>query len=149
MIVLVQATVLSVGLDGITEVLRELPIRVVSMRSGREAASSLKTERVDSVISNWQLDDMEDGEFLRKLRSVKPDIPTIAIVRADDPQQEISARSLGISAVLSDQTSDEMFRQTVANILGLKEVVSIQAISPVGPRPSRQQKRQLGKFQGL
>lgn len=130
MIVLVQATVLTVGLDGRNEVLRELPVRLITMQSGIEAARSLKNEKVDSVISKWSLYDMEDGRFLKRLRVVKPDIPTIVFVRTGDRAQEIAARSLGVSAVLTDDTDDEIFRETVANVLGLRDVVSIKAISP-------------------
>jgi DNA-binding NarL/FixJ family response regulator len=129
MIVLVQATVLTVGLNGKNEVLRELPIRLVTMQSGVEAARSLKNEEVDSVISKWDLDDMEDGWFLRRLRAVKPEISTIAFVRSGDQAQEIAARSAGVSAVLTDEADDELFRKTVANVLGLHDLVSVEAIS--------------------
>jgi len=130
MIVLVQASVLTVGFNGKNEVLRELPIRLITMQSGMEAARSLKNEKVNSVISKWDLHDMEDGQFLKNLRAVKPEIPTIAFIRAGDRAQEIAARSLGVSAVLTEDTSDELFRETVANVLGLKGIVSIKAISP-------------------
>ena len=130
MIVLVQATVLTVGLNGKSEILRELPIRLITMQSGIEAARSLKNEKVDSVISKWHLDDMEDGRFLKSLRVVKPDISTIVFVRAGDWAQEIAARSLGVSAVLTDEADDELFRETVANVLGLKGIVTIKAIAP-------------------
>jgi DNA-binding NtrC family response regulator len=129
MIVLVQANVLAVGLDGKNDALREMPIRLITMQSGSQAARSLKNEQVDSVISKWDLEDMEDGRFLRSLRAVKPDLPTIAFVNAGDMAQEIAARSLGVSAVLTDDTDDELFRQTVANVLGLTSPVSIKAIA--------------------
>ena len=129
MIVLIQATVLTVGLNGKNEVLRELPIQLLTMQSGLEAARSLKSRKIDSVISNWDLEDMRDGRFLRKLRAVKPNIPTIVFVRAGDRAQEIAARSLGVSAVLTDEVDDELFLETVANILGLKNIVSIKAIA--------------------
>ena len=128
MLVLVQATVLTVGLDGKNEVLRELPIQLLTMQSGAQAARSLKNKKIDSVISNWNLDDMKDGRFLRNLRTAKPDIPTIVFVRAGDKAQEIAARSLGVSAVLTDEADDELFLETVANILGLKNIVSIKAL---------------------
>ncbi len=134
MIVLVQASVLTVGLNGKNEVLRELPIRVISMQSGIKAARSLKTERVDSVISKWELEDMADGRFLKDLVAAKPDIPTIVFIRAGDRAQEIAARSLGVSAVLTDEADDDLFRQTVANVLGLKDIVSIKAISSAEKR---------------
>ena len=129
MIVLVQATVLTVGLDGRNETLTELPVRVIAMQSGKEAARSLKNERVNSVVSMWNLKDMPDGRFLKGLRAAKPAIPTIALVRAGDRDQEIAARSLGVAAVLSEDATDDLFRDTVANVLGLKGTVSIKAIS--------------------
>ncbi len=130
MIVLVQANVLTVGLNGKNDVLRELPVRLITMQSGIQAARSLKNEKVDSVISKWDLQDMEDGRFLRSLRAVKPEIPTVAFVRAGDVAQEIAARSIGVSAVLTDDSDDELFRQIVANVLGLTSPVSIKAITP-------------------
>ena len=130
MIVLVQANILTVGLNGKNKVLRELPIRLVATQSGVEAARSLKSQKVDSVISNWDLEDMADGEFLKKLRAVKPEIPTIVFVKAEqDHAQEIAARSAGVSAVLTEDVSDELFLKTVANVLSLEDVVSIKAIS--------------------
>ena len=143
MIVLVQATVLTVGLNGKNEVLRELPIRLITMRSAIEAARSLKSEKVDSVVSKWNLDDMENGRFLKRLRAVKPEISTIAFVRAGDKAQEIAARSLGVSAVLTDDTDDELFRETVANVLGLKGIVSIKAIFPAGDEQSYYEKEKI------
>jgi len=131
MLVLVQATVLTVGLNGKSESLQELPIRLINMQSGLEAARSLKTEKVDSVISNWDLDDMADGLFIKRLKAVKPEIPTIVFVSAGDEAQEIAARSLGVSAVLTSDTNDEHFKETVANILGLKGIATIKAISSV------------------
>jgi DNA-binding NarL/FixJ family response regulator len=145
MIVLVEASVLTVGLNGREKVLRELPIRVITMQSGIEAARSLKTERVDSVISNWELEDMADGGFLKGLRAAKPDIPTIAFVRAGDRAQEIAARSLGVSAVLTDEADDDLFRQTVANVLGLKGHVTIKAISLAEDAKSLYEKRRISK----
>ena len=143
MIVLVQATVLTVGLNGKNEVLWELPIRLITMESGTEAARSFKSEKVDSVISKWDLQDMENGQFLKNLKAIKPEIPTIAFIKAGDKEQEIAARSLGVSAILTEDTSDELFRETVANVLGLKGLVSIKTISPA--EDSRYEKEKIPK----
>ena len=131
MIVLVKATVMTVGLKGTGKALKQLPVRVVNMRTGLEASRSLKNEKFDSIISNWELPDMKDGLFLKGLRRIKPDIPTIAVVNAGDTHQEISARSIGVSAVLTSDTTDKIFRQTVAEILGLRGADSIKQISAV------------------
>jgi len=130
MIVLVQATVLTVGLNGRNEILKEMPIRLITMQSGLAAARSLKNENVNSVISRWDLDDMPDGKFLKSLRAAKPSIPTIAFIRAGSKNQEIAARSLGVSAVLAEDVTDDLFRETVANLLGITGAVTIKAISP-------------------
>ena len=129
MLVLVQASVLTVGLNGKNEVLKELPIRLIKAESGSQAARCLKQENVDSVISNWDLPDMNSGKFMRKLRSVKPQIPTIVFVRGGEPAEEIEARSLGVSAVLTDESDDDLFRETVANVLGIRDLVSIKQIT--------------------
>lgn len=131
MILLVQATVLTVGIDGRHEVLKELPIRLINVQSGFEAASSFKNESIDSVISAWDLVDMPDGIFLKRLRRIRPDIPTIAVVKAGDYAQEVSARSLGVSAVLTDHSSDEHIREVIRLVLGLKDVTSIRGIKAV------------------
>jgi len=129
MIVLVQATVLTVGLGSKSKALRELPIRLIKLQSANEAARSLKTEQVDSVVSNWELVDMPDGLFLQRLRAVKPGIPAIVFIRSGDEQQEIGARGLGVSAVLTDDCDDGFFRQTVANVLSLERLVSLREMS--------------------
>lgn len=137
MIVLVQASVLTIGLEDKMEVLRELPIRVISMRTGAEAACYLRNEQVSGVISRWDLEDAKDGRFLRRLKAVKSKIRTIVFVRGESVEEEIQARSLGVSAVLTDETSDELFRETVAGVFGLKEVVGIKAISSPKRRRSK------------
>ena len=129
MIILVRATVLTVGLNGKNEVLEELPIRVIAKQFGLEAVSSLKNEKFDGVISRWDLDDMADGWFLKRLRVAKPDIALVALVRPGDRMQEIAARSLGVRAVLTDDENDEFFRETVADVLGIREIIRIKSVS--------------------
>ena len=75
--ILVQANILAVGLDGKAEALGELPIRLVTTQSAVEAARYLKNENCDTIISKWDLEDMKNGLFLRRLRVVKPYIRTI------------------------------------------------------------------------
>lgn len=84
---------------------------------------------------------MAGGRFLRSLRAAKPHIPTIALVRAGDNQQEIAARALGVSAVLSEDAGDELFQSTVANLLGLKGAVSIKSVTSAGTTKELLRKR--------
>lgn len=131
MYVVAKANVLAVGLKDRAEALKELPIRLISLQHGSEAARSFKTESFDSVISHWHLVDTEPGVFLRNLRGIRPDIPTIAVIEANNPAQEIEARSLGVSAVVTDDCSDDHFRQVVCAVLGLERVESIAELYAV------------------
>jgi DNA-binding NtrC family response regulator len=128
MILVVEANVLAVGLDGKSAGLQELPIRLINMRTGSEAIKCLRNEKIDSVISEWDLPDMADGTFLKSFKTVKPHMPTIAVVKPGDKGQEIAARSLGVAAVLTDETSAEHFRLTLSQVLGLANSADIKAI---------------------
>ncbi len=124
MLALVQAKVLVVGLNGRSEALRELPIQLIEADFGVQAARYLKNERVDACLCAWDLFDMPNGLFLKKLRIVKPDIKIIVVVKAGNFQQEIEARSHGASAVITDHSSDEFFSETVAAAVGLRSQVA-------------------------
>lgn len=137
MLVLVKANILAVGLGGKGDVLKRLPIRVIQIQTGVQAGRSLKNEHVDSVISKWDLPDAENGRFLKNLRLAKPYIPVIAIVNSNDAGQEIAARSIGATAVLSSDVTDEVFRQTVAQILELDDAEAIQEICAVADDENR------------
>lgn len=124
MLALVQAKVLIVGLNGRSEVLRGMPIQFIETDLGAQAARYLKNERIDVCLCAWNLLDMPNGMFLRKLRLVKPDMKTIVVVKAGDFRQEIEARSLGASAVITDEYTDELFSETIAAALGMTSQVA-------------------------
>jgi DNA-binding NarL/FixJ family response regulator len=113
MIFFVQPKILTIGLNAKGRILNDLPVSVLSCDSGAEAAHLLREQRISSVIISWHLEDMPDGQFLRRLRVAKPDVKTIVFIKAGDAAEEIRARSIGVSVVLTDQTSDELFRRAV------------------------------------
>ena len=143
MILVIEANVLAVGLDGKSAELQELPIRVINMRTGSEAIKCLRSEKIDSVISEWDLPDMADGSFLKGFKTVKPHMPTIAMVKPGDKGQEIAARSLGVAAVLTDDTSPEHFRLTLSQVLGLSDTADIKAIHLIEQKSSVAPERHL------
>jgi len=128
MIVLVQASVLTIGLNGKAEALRQLPVRLITAPSAKDAVRYFKGEKIDTVISKWNLIDMRNGSFLQSLKRIKPKLPTIAFIRSGALAEEIAARNLGVSAVLTDDCGDDYFVEIVANILGLEELISTSAI---------------------
>ena len=128
MIVVTKANVLTVGITDKAQALRELNIRVISLQFGKDAVRSLKSEKFDSVISRWDLPDMKNGTFLQGLKNIKRDMPTIAVIESGNTDQEISARSLGVSAVITEDISEDHFRELISQLLGLEEVEQIKEI---------------------
>ena len=128
MIVVTKANVLTVGITDKAQALRELNIRVISLQFGKDAVRSLKNEEFDSVISRWDLPDMKNGTFLQGLKNIKRDMPTIAVIESGNTDQEISARSLGVSAVITEDISEDHFRELISQLLGLEEVEQIKEI---------------------
>jgi DNA-binding NarL/FixJ family response regulator len=120
------ANVLVAGITDKSSALMELPIRLLVVDTGVEAARCMKEEKIHTVVSHWDLMDSPDGELLKKVVAARPAMPTIAFVRPGDSQQEIAARSLGVSVVLSDDVDDEYFRDAVCQILGIDSIVAMR-----------------------
>jgi DNA-binding NarL/FixJ family response regulator len=116
---LVRANLLAVGLNGRAQQLDELPIRLVVAGSAAQAVGYIRQDRFNSVLSTWNLEDMPEGLFLRRLRVIKPDMKIIVLVDGKNPSEEILARSIGVCAVLADDCSDNLLTQTVASVLGV------------------------------
>ncbi len=131
MIIVAKMNVLAVGMDHRADVFEGLPIRLLNLAHGSDAIRSFRTDPVDSVISHWHLADMPNGQFLRKLKSVKPEMPTVAVIEANNPQQEIEARQLGVSAVICEDCDGDYFRQVLTNVLGLQDVGAIETVYAV------------------
>ncbi len=131
MVIIAKMNVLSVGTGSRVENLNGLPVRLINVKDGYEAVRSFKTEQVDSVISHWHLADMPDGKFLKKLKAAKPQMPTIAIIEGQNRQQEVEARSLGVAAVITEDSSEEHFRQVISGVLGLQKTCAIEELYAV------------------
>ncbi len=132
--VLVQGHLLAVGLTDRSELLHELPVLVVTAESAAEAVRSLKNERFDSIVSRWNLVDMPNGGFQKRLRAVKPDVATVVLISPDKPDLEIATRSIGVSAVLTEDCSDEILIQTLAAILGVEVPVAATLVAAEASR---------------
>lgn len=131
MVIIAEMNVLAVGMKDRSDGFEGLPVRLLDAAGGSEAIHSFKTSSIDSVISHWNLPDMPDGEFLRKLKSAKPDMPTVAIIESDNPQQEIEARMLGVNAVICEDCDEGYLRQVVTAVLGLSDQQAIEALYAV------------------
>jgi DNA-binding NarL/FixJ family response regulator len=122
----VGRNILLVGVSDKHGALRELPVRVLALDTGAQAIRCLKEQRIDTVISHWELIDVPDGSFIRRVTEALPCTPTIAFIKPGDVEHEIAARGMGVDAVLSEDVTDEYFRQTVCQLLGASMVSSMQ-----------------------
>ena len=120
MFVVAKPSVLVIGIEGKARLLRELDIEVIARKFGALAARSLKTENIQGVIARWNLPDMYDGKFFKGLKRIKPYMPTIAVIDSGDNQQEIAARSLGVSAVITEGIDESDFKRLVCNLMGFE-----------------------------
>lgn len=122
----VGKNILVVGVADKGGVLKELPVRVLATNTGVQAIRCLREERIDTVISHWELIDIPAGELLKNVIEAKPSMPTIAFIKPGDTDQEIAARRLGVDVVLSEDIDDDYFRDTVCQLLGISAVASMQ-----------------------
>jgi DNA-binding NtrC family response regulator len=122
----VGRNILVVGVADKGDALRELPIQVLAMDTCAQAIRCLKEEKIDTVISHWELIDIPDGKFLKNVTEAKPSTPTIAFIKPGNMDQELTARQLGVDAVLSDDIDDDYFRETVCQLLDISKVESMQ-----------------------
>ncbi len=122
----VGRSILVVGIADKGDALRELPIQVLAMDTGSQAIRCLKKEKIDTVVSHWELIDVPDGRFLKNVREAKPFTPTIAFIKPGDVAQEVAARRLGVDCVLSEDVNNDYFREAVCQLLGIPAVSSMQ-----------------------
>ena len=124
---MVQTTVLMVGAGDKGHVIEELPIRMVLLDTGEAAIRFLKQEKIDTVISRWNLVDVPEGKLLENIIGAMPSMPTIALIEPGNYAQEIKAAQLGITAIISEDIDDDYFRQVVMQLLGIEEMAAIRA----------------------
>ena len=113
-----EATVLTAGLRGKSEILAGLPIHVLSTHTGMEAIRSLKSAgKIDTLVSLWDLPDMTGGELIRRIRDAKPWLPSIVLLDEPYESREPLIREVGVAAVLPSDVDPELFLQVVAQVL--------------------------------
>lgn len=125
--VLATANILVVGIECL-EIFDRMPVTAKEVQTGIEAVSSLKYEEFNAVISRWNLADMPNGRFIKGLRLIKPDLPVVAVIDADDPMQEISARACGVKAVVSN-SSLTLLQNTLAGLLRITAMEKTTAVT--------------------
>ena len=122
---MIETTVLMVGTGCKSQAISDLPVRLIRLGTGAEAIRSLRHERVDALVSQWDLVDIPDGTLLRNVINASPSIPTIALIEPGNFDQEIKAAQWGVTAIIPDDIDDDYFRQVIAQLLGLEAMTLV------------------------
>jgi hypothetical protein len=109
--------ILIAGASDKVEILRGLSIRLFVAEFGSQAIRCLKRRRINTLISRWELVDVFDGELLRKVIAAKPEVTTLALIKAGDYLCEVAARSMGVSIVLPEDIDNDHFRDAVCQLV--------------------------------
>lgn len=122
--------ILAVGTRNKQNLLEQLPVRVVIVDRAKEAIACLKKHKFSSLISQWHLEDMANGEFLGRFINARPGVPTVAFIEPHNAEQEIAARSLGVSLVLPDDVEPDQFQESLCTLLNLSRIENVYEDCP-------------------
>ena len=123
------ANILAAGVKNKGDKVRELPIRLLLMNKASRAISCLHKEKIHAVINRRELLGVANSELLKRQKQTKPHQPTIAFIEPGNKEQEITARSLGVSVVLPENIDDGYFRKSICQLLGLTHLTGIKAVN--------------------
>ncbi len=118
-------TVLTVGLPQSLEALNKLPVHLLAARSGEHALQLLRAADPNLVISSWLLPDMTAEILFRNIMFSRPDLATLVVVNAAEPDEEIDARGSGASAVVHDNIQDTELCRVVEQLLSSQAAASV------------------------
>jgi two-component system chemotaxis response regulator CheY len=93
-----------VALDVLHDMLHEMGIDLIlEAKDGQEALDTLKAaglERIDLVISDWNMPNMDGFELLKRFRSFSPDKPFLLVTCRNDMASIVEAKKFGVSGYI-------------------------------------------------
>lgn len=98
---------------------RAIPhVRVLTALSGKEGLDILSRQRVDLLVSDYVMPEMDGLAFLREAMRRWPHVPRVMITAYPDPQLAQRARSeAGCSLLISKPFDTDQFVQVVSGLL--------------------------------
>lgn len=87
--------------------------------NGKAALEAIKTDRVDVVISDWQMPEMDGLEMVRQIRASEKfgNLPVIIMSSRDKPEHVATARADGASEYLAKPFNVGQLRQKLSMVL--------------------------------
>lgn len=94
--------------------------KVVEAEDGNEAFKYLQRRKVDLVISDWEMPNLDGVKLFEKLKSnpIYNSIPFILLTTKDEKEKIISAAKAGITHYLLKPLDKKIFKQKLETIFG-------------------------------
>jgi two-component system cell cycle sensor histidine kinase/response regulator CckA len=101
------------------QILAPAGYRVIPVDSGKQALRILGAERLDLVVTDLVMPDLDGLELIQSIRRDHPDVKIIAVSGAFGGQYLRAAEFMGADASLMKPVGAERLRRTVQQVLGL------------------------------
>ncbi len=107
--------------DMMKKILRDkLPgVEVFDAADGNRALATMKSQKIDLILSDWEMPGMSGEEFLRQIRSTEhfSKIPFIMVSSRGDRDHVVTAVKAGVSDYITKPfTPDELIKKTVKQL---------------------------------
>ncbi|MBI4389538.1 MAG: response regulator [Nitrospinae bacterium] len=95
--------------------------KVLQADNARDALAILKTEKVDLIISDWMMPDVDGLMFLKEIRSDEKlkDLPFLMVTLLDQKENIVKAAQAKVSDYLIKPIAADVFQAKVKKLLGL------------------------------
>ncbi|MFB3903961.1 MAG: sigma-54-dependent transcriptional regulator [Acidobacteriota bacterium] len=102
---------------------REFGFHATPVSSGKEALERLGSEKVDLVVTDLKMPEMDGLELLGALRQSFPQLPVIVLTAHGSIDKAVEAIKLGASDFLTKPFEKEEMRQTMLNALKMADLI--------------------------
>jgi DNA-binding NtrC family response regulator len=104
----------SSGRDCIVEILGRCGYKVMAVQTGEDALSALRNDvKVDLVISEYQMPDMDGIVFVSNVKTFFPDLPVIMVTACGNIETYIKTLSLGVFEYMNKPIMAHELRKVV------------------------------------
>jgi two-component system chemotaxis response regulator CheY len=88
---------------------------IATARDAVEAMKALSNpgERINLIICDWNMPGITGLEFLRKIRSDRPQMPFLMVTGRNDEESVVQAKGAGVSAYLVKPFSPQLLAKTL------------------------------------
>ncbi|RPJ85925.1 MAG: sigma-54-dependent Fis family transcriptional regulator, partial [Acidobacteria bacterium] len=91
--------------------------------SGKEALDRLSSEKLDLVVTDLKMPEMDGLQLLTAIRQLSPPLPVIVLTAHGSIDKAVEAIKLGASDFLTKPFEKEEMRQTILNALKMKDLI--------------------------